>query len=138
MIQKILKTIFIIVLLSITTVFAFEFKVGEYKLVKGDDNFCEDGMLSIRDGTLFLGTRFIFTRYIESEFKFLNDSKSCEYSIINSNSKASYVREMIQTCKDLKLNGKRKFTFKNGNNQTLLLDLEIDHKKYQCELKFTP
>jgi hypothetical protein len=133
--KLIIVNFFFVVSFLSSDAFAFDFKFGDYQLVKGDEKVCEDGGLIAKDGTLFLGSRYIFIHYKDKEYKFQSDDFACEYTVINTFTAEKYSREMTQKCKNPAENGKRKFIFKSGKKKNLLISIEIDQLKYECELR---
>lgn len=119
-----------------TKLYALDLKLGEYELISGDEAICEDGLLTIKNQDLHLGSRYIFPHFKQGTYEFKSDDKSCDYKLINSHLDKSYKQTFEQICKNKNENFKREMEFSYNSPTELKIKILKDKNMETCLLKF--
>lgn len=114
---------------------ALDFKTGQYDLVKGDPDHCEEGPLLLKNEQLSLGAKWVFPDFKKASLEFDNDDKNCRYSIQNIHDEKNYEQLMTVSCRSAPAY-KRSVKFTAAGEGKLLVRISEKNKAHLCELKW--
>lgn len=115
-----------------------EIKLGDYDLVDGNAEYCEEGPVAIKEGDLRIGARLVVVQFEKPTYSYESDDKSCVYNIKNFPQKNGLKQEIEHKCKDGNL---KRSIFLTAISPTKLSytvvaeDMKV--KKYNCSLELS-
>lgn len=113
-----------------------DIKPGDYNLVDGNEEYCEEGPIVIKDGDMRIGARLVVMQFEKPTYTYESDDKSCTYNIKNLPQKNGLKQEIEHKCKEGNL---KRSIFLTAISPTKLSytvvaeDMKV--KKYNCSLE---
>ncbi len=115
-----------------------DIKSGDYDLVDGNEEYCEEGPVVIKDGDLRIGTRFVMMQFEKPTYSYESDDKSCTYLIKNTPQKNGLKQEIEHKCKEGNLKRSIFLTTLSPTKLSYTVVAEdMKVKKYNCSLELS-
>lgn len=113
-----------------------DIKPGDYNLVDGNEEYCEEGPIVIKDGDLRIGARFVMMQFEKPTYSYESDDKTCAYHIKNTLQKNGLKQEIDHKCKEVNLKRSIFLTVLSPTRLSYTVVAEdMKVKKYNCSLE---
>lgn len=131
-----MRILFLLFFLGSFCAAAFEVKSGNYKLVDGDEDFCEEGYVNLTKGDLKIGSRLVFLQINKAQFNYESDDGTCFYNVKTTSLKNGFNQEITHKCKDGTYKRNIFLNYLHPKLSYTILADDLKHKKIHCSLEF--